>query len=141
MARYWRFVVPAVLLVGVVVALLFTLNSNLVYFNTPTELVQKQVDVERRFRLGGQVAAESVQQTAEGVSFDVTDGRFTVPVIHNGAPPQLFQPGTGVVVEGTWDGATFHSDSMLVKHDEQYRTDDSVYEVPEGGVSGLSRTP
>jgi cytochrome c-type biogenesis protein CcmE len=136
MGRYWRFVIPAALLVGVVAVLLFMLNNNLVYFNTPTELVQDQVDAEQRFRLGGQVAQSTVVQTANGVRFEVTDGRYSVPVEHTGAPPQLFQEGTGVVVEGRWDGATFRSDSMLVKHDEQYRTDDGEYEIPEGDVSG-----
>jgi cytochrome c-type biogenesis protein CcmE len=134
--RYWRFVIPAALLVGVVGFLLFTLNSNLVYFNTPTELVQDEVDTDSRFRLGGQVADATVVPTDEGVNFEVTDGRYTVPVVHRGAPPQLFQEGTGVVVEGTWDGGTFFSDSMLVKHDEQYRTDDGEYEIPEGDPSG-----
>ena len=67
--------------------------------------------------------------TSEGVSFQVSDGREFVQVIHHGAPQQLFQEGVGVVLEGNWDGAEFHSDSMLVKHDEQYRTEDGeVYE-------------
>lgn len=134
MGRYWRFVIPAALLVGVVAVLLFTLNSNLVYFNTPTELVQDEVDTERRFRLGGQVAEATVVQTADGVTFEVTDGRYSVPVVHRGAPPQLFQEGTGVVVEGSWDGSTFRSDSMLVKHDEQYRTEDGEYQIGDDGL-------
>ena len=40
--------------------------------------------------------------------------------------PQLFEEGQGVIVEGTWDGSTFHSDTMLIRHDEQYRTEDNV---------------
>ena len=63
---------------------------------------------------------------------DVTDGREAIAVVHTGAPQELFSEGIGVVVEGTWDGAVFHSDTMLVKHDEQYRTDDGVYEPGAG---------
>jgi cytochrome c-type biogenesis protein CcmE len=131
--RYWKFVVPAALLAGVLVVVVFMLNSNLVYFNTPTEL-QDESAGEQRHRLGGQVVAGSVAAGDQGVSFEVTDGRVTLPVAHQGAPPQLFQEGVGVVVEGTWDGTTFHSDTMLVKHDEQYRSEDGVYdpEHPSG---------
>ena len=54
-----------------------------------------------------------------------------------GAPQQLFQEGIGVVVEGRWDGKTFYSDTMLVRHNEQYRTEDgSVYE--EGDPSSVT---
>ena len=71
----------------------------------------------------------SVVENDSGVSFAVTDGRETVNVVHTGAPQDLFQEGIGVVVEGTWDGARFSSDSMIVSHDEQYRTEEGdVYE-------------
>lgn len=127
MKRYWKFVLPAAALVAILVVLLLNLNSSLVYFNTPTELAAEEAG-EARLRLGGQVVTGSVTETTEGVSFDVTDGRQAVRVLHVGAPQELFAEGIGVVVEGTWDGEAFHSDSMLVKHDEQYQTDDSVYD-------------
>lgn len=127
MKRYWKFVLPAAALVAILVVLLLNLNSSLVYFNTPTELAAEEAGAGR-LRLGGQVVTGSVTETTEGVSFDVTDGRQAVRVLHVGAPQELFAEGIGVVVEGTWDGEAFHSDSMLVKHDEQYQTDDSVYD-------------
>jgi cytochrome c-type biogenesis protein CcmE len=127
--RYRRFVIPAVALIGVVAFLLFNLSNNLVFFNTPTELHDEGAR-DSRLRLGGQVVEGSVASTSDGVTFEVTDGRQSVVVVHSGAPQQLFAEGRGVIVEGEWDGATFHSDSMLVKHDEQYRTEDSVYETP-----------
>ena len=127
MKRYWKFVLPAAALVAILVVLLLNLSSSLVYFNTPTELAAEEAG-EARLRLGGQVVTGSVTETTEGVSFDVTDGRQAVRVLHVGAPQELFAEGIGVVVEGTWDGEAFHSDSMLVKHDEQYQTDDSVYD-------------
>lgn len=128
MKRYWRFVIPAGLLAIVLVILLVNLSSSLVYFVTPTDLVTAD-GPEGRSRLGGQVERGSVVPSAETVRFRVTDGIETVDVIHRGSPQQLFQEGIGVVVEGEWDGSTFHSDTMLVRHDEQYRTEDgSVYE-------------
>ena len=133
MRRYWRFVVPAAALLGVTVFLLFQLSSNLVFFNTPTELVESPPAADARLRLGGQVATGTVISQDGGVRFSVTDGRRSVVVEHRGAPQQLFEEGRGVVVEGTYDGSVFHSDSMLVKHDEQYRVEDvedGEYEDP-----------
>jgi cytochrome c-type biogenesis protein CcmE len=128
MKRYWRFVIPAGLLAIVLVVLLVNLSSSLVYFVTPTDLIEAGVSDDRS-RLGGQVEPGSVIAGLDTVSFRVTDGRQTVNVIHKGAPQQLFQEGIGVVVEGRWDGSTFHSDTMLVRHNEQYRIEDgSVYE-------------
>ena len=125
MKRYWKFIVPAVIVVIVLVTLVVSLNSSLVYFNTPTELADLDPG-DARLRLGGQVVAGTVADTTVGVSFEVTDGREAVVVIHTGAPQQLFQEGVGVVVEGTWDGNEFHSDTMLIKHDENY--DSEKYE-------------
>ncbi len=128
--RYWRFLLPAGLVVIVLAFLIVTLTSNLVYFKTPTEVAQEAADSEARLRLGGQVAAGTVTQTANTVSFAVCDGRMAVDVVHQGAPQDLFREGIGVVLEGSWDGAIFHSDTMLIKHDEVYTTDEGDYERP-----------
>ncbi|GMQ86136.1 MAG: hypothetical protein BMS9Abin07_1709 [Acidimicrobiia bacterium] len=123
MRAYWKFLVPALITVVVLILLGFNLTSSLVYFNTPTELITEGPG-ESRLRLGGQVVPGTVADTSQGVTFEVTDGRQAVRVIHAGAPQQLFQEGIGVVVEGTWDGQAFYSDTMLVKHDETYGTED-----------------
>lgn len=98
------------------------LNGSLVYYLTPTEAATQQADFanDRRFRLAGVVAPGSVTETADVVAFTVTDGRTRIQVRHRGAPPQLFQEDIEVVVEGAWDGDTFRSDTMLIKHDEEY---------------------
>jgi cytochrome c-type biogenesis protein CcmE len=130
MKRYWRFLLPAGAIVAVLVFLLVSLSGNLVYFKTPTEVTAEAPSSDSRLRLGGQVADGTVASTGDGVSFEVTDGRIAVDVIHSGTPQELFREGIGVVLEGTWDGATFYSDTMLIKHDEQYRTEDSDYTPP-----------
>ena len=136
MKRYWRFLVPAALLVVVLVVLLVNLSSSLVYFITPTELIAADDDTTERRRLGGQVVTGTVVEETEGIRFEVTDGRETVAVYHSGAPQQLFQEGIGVVVEGSWDGRLFSSDSMIIKHDEQYRTEDGGVYTPENRPDG-----
>ena len=99
------------------------LSGSLVYYVTPTELLQEQPPADSRLRLGGQVVPGSVHEASgDGVAFVVTDGTTRMSVVHTGGTPALFQAGSGVVLEGTFgaDGA-FHSDTMLVKHGEEYR--------------------
>ncbi len=124
--RYWKFLVPASLIVGVLIVLMVTLSGNLVYFHTPTELYTEVAPSDTRLRLGGQVVTGTVIDEGDVLVLTVTDGRESLPVEHSGVIPQLFAEGQGVIVEGTWDGATFHSDTMLIRHDEQYRTEDNV---------------
>jgi len=128
--RYWRFLLPVGAVAAVLILLLVMLANNVVYFKTPTEIAEGVVDIDDRLRLGGQVAAGTVTDTTDGVSFLVTDGRMSVSVVHVGAPQALFREGIGVVLEGKWDGSVFRSDTMLIKHGEQYRTEDGVYEAP-----------
>lgn len=127
MTRYLKFVVPAALLAGVLVVLMVNLSSALVYFNTPSEVAAREASAER-LRLGGRVMPGTVEEAGGSVTFLVEDCDESVTVIHTGVPPQLFAEGIGVVVEGTWTGDSFESDTMLVKHDEQYRTDDADYD-------------
>ena len=98
------------------------LSGNLVYYVTPTELLAQQPAPGEQLRLGGRVVPGSVHSLSGIVNFVVTDGTTRMTVVHDGATPGLFQDGTGVVLEGTYgaDGA-FHSDTMLVKHGEEYR--------------------
>lgn len=133
MKRYRWFIFPTLGLVLLIVGfLMFNISDALVYYRTPTEVIQDvQPDASGRLRLGGQVEAGSVTEVDGGVEFIVTDGVNAIAVSHTGAPQQLFQEGIGVVVEGAWYGDRFHSDTMIVKHDEQYRTDDAVYEEGE----------
>lgn len=137
--RYRSLVIPVV---GVLLALggflLFgNLNKNLVYYLTPKEAVAEKASFVngQRFRLGGLVEKGSVVRTKTGARFAVGDGRTEVPVVFSGAPSQLFGGGIGVVVEGSWRGATFVSDTMMVKHDSEYKPPtarDGAYDSGQG---------
>lgn len=127
MRRYWKFVIPAVALIAVLVVLMANLSSSLVYYNTPAEIEARDVD-NSRLRLAGRVTPGSVVEQDTTVAFVVEDCDTAVAVVHTGAPPQLFAESSSVVVEGTWDGEQFESDTMLVKHDEQYRADAGDYD-------------
>lgn len=132
MRRYRLLVISLAGTVLVLVGLLVfgNLNRNLVYFLTPDEAVSRQAEFAdgRRFQLGGLVQPGSIERTPDGLRFVVAagaePGSESVAVTHRGAPTQLFQAGIGVVLEGSWRGSRFVSDTMIVKHDENYRAPD-----------------
>lgn len=104
------------------------LKENLTYYLYPTEATEQRADFPdgERFRLAGLVVEGSLEENDDRISFDVTDGGATVPVVLTATPPPLFGEGVPVLLEGAWAEGVFASDSALVRHDENY-------EVPEEG--------
>jgi cytochrome c-type biogenesis protein CcmE len=99
------------------------LSTSLVYFILPNEHAADPGQYDgRRIRLGGIVAPGTMAFDDRDLklTFLVTDGLVAYPVAHTGAPPELFKESTGVVVEGRFQGDTFVSDNVLVKHTEVY---------------------
>jgi cytochrome c-type biogenesis protein CcmE len=100
------------------------IGNNLVYFLTPGELLAKGTSaLDVPVRLGGQIVAGSVEWNAQTLDlrFRVTDGTREVAVRSTGAPPQMFRPGIGVIVEGTYDRAgLFHATNLMVRHSNEY---------------------
>src|SRR5262245_48178279 len=108
---------------GVAAALVLgALRDSIVFFNSPTDVVEKQVAPGKRIRLGGIVEPGSVSRGDNlAIRFAVTDGNRAVPVAYKGLLPDLFREGQGVVTEGALDAAgVFHADTVLAKHDENY---------------------
>jgi len=105
-----------------VVLVLSALRESIVFFNSPTDLVEKQVPPGARIRIGGLIKPGSIVRGENlRVRFDVTDGKSTVAVAYQGLLPDLFREGQGVVAEGALDpSGTFKADSVLAKHDEKY---------------------
>jgi cytochrome c-type biogenesis protein CcmE len=101
---------------------LFALRDSIVFFNSPTDVVEKHIAPGSRIRLGGLVKPGTlVRGDNLQVSFEVTDGNKSVPVSYTGILPDLFREGQGVVTEGALNAAgTFKADSVLAKHDETY---------------------
>jgi cytochrome c-type biogenesis protein CcmE len=105
-----------------IVVLTVVLSNNVVYFRTVSEAVaEKRSDGDRRFRMAGKVVPGTVEETAKGVNFDVTDGKATVAVVHRGDPPSLFKDGAPVVCEGRWSGAVFASGRIMIRHGSEYK--------------------
>ena len=109
--------------VAVAVALVLSaLRDSIVFFNSPTDLAEKQLPPGTRVRLGGLVVNGSVVRGEQlSVRFEVTDGNRAIPVTYKGILPDLFREGQGVVAEGTLDSSgLFNADTVLAKHDEKY---------------------
>lgn len=121
--RRLRYIVAGGLCAAAVLYLLVGgLSRNIVYFRTVSEAVKERPhEGTNRFRLMGAVVEGSRQTVADGVSFEVTDGVQRAKVLHHGDPPELFKDGVPVVCEGRWNGDTFESDRIMIKHGADYR--------------------
>jgi cytochrome c-type biogenesis protein CcmE len=98
------------------------LASNLEYYITPTQLMAKSDIGGQSFRVGGQVRPGSVVWNVKTatLTFVLQDPRTRLAVISHGTPPQLFRPGAGVVVEGTYDAGRFMATQLMIHHDNRY---------------------
>lgn len=96
-------------------------DENLVFFYSPTDLVERSVQPGRQFRLGGLVEEGSVKRDGADIEFMITDLTRSVAVHYRGILPDLFREGQGVVTEGELqtDGS-FVASNVLAKHDETY---------------------
>ena len=122
------------------------LNSASLYFYNADEAVQQRQDLsDRRFRLQGTVQEGTVTTTGNGVTFTVAHNGVDVLVRHQGDPPELFQPGIPVVLEGRWAAAgdEFDSDLIRVKHSEQYVADngDRIEDAEDGQSADVRPSP
>ena len=124
-ARHKRlvFVIAGLIALGLAAWLVFSaLGTNLSYFYSPTEVVQKKVPDGHVFRLGGMVVKDSVERGKElTVKFAVTDTASEVKVQYTGILPDLFEEGQGVIAQGKLnDQGIFVASEVLAKHDENY---------------------
>ena len=111
------------------IILFFNLRDNLVFFYSPTEVLEKKLTIKEKIRLGGMVKPNSLKRTItkndkdkiELIQFEVSDLNNSIIVTYIGILPDLFKEGQGVVVEGKIaSDKTFTASKVLAKHDENY---------------------
>ena len=100
--------------------ILYSLNSNLDYFFTPTELKNVDIPSEKRIKIGGMVLEDSVQRYKSEISFIITDYENSINVVFEGIVPDLFKEVSGVVALGFIKNEIFYAQEVLAKHDENY---------------------
>ena len=102
--------------------ILKTLQNNILYFKSPTQInLSQNVNIEKKIRIGGMVKKDSLEINNQEIKFIVTDFKNELIVSYTGSVPNLFSEGKGVVAEGKLkDKKYFIADRILAKHDEKY---------------------
>ncbi len=107
-------------------------SNNTIYYYTTSEATSAlDVDNSERIKLGGFVQNDSIENKGNGVtSFFITDGNEKIEIIFDGFVPELFQEEMGVILDGFFKDGVFYSDDMLVKHDNEYVSENGeTYDV------------
>ena len=101
--------------------ILKSLEENVVYFKSPSD-VKLLVELKnKKIRIGGMVKENSIEISSNEVNFIITDFKNEINVTYSGAVPNLFSEGKGVVAEGYLkDRSFFEASKILAKHDENY---------------------
>jgi cytochrome c-type biogenesis protein CcmE len=123
-------------LIGAALLAMSALKDRASYFYSPSDAMRDHVALGTPVRLGGMVEKGSLRREADGVTinFRVTDGVATVAARYTGIVPDLFREGSGVIAEGRFVApAQFAADTILAKHDENYRP-------PELAGNGMHET-
>ena len=101
--------------------LIKSLEENVIFFKSPTEIKTLSVIDKNKIRIGGMVKKDSITTISKEVKFIVTDFKNEINVIYSGVIPNLFAEGKGVVAEGFLkDRSVFLATKILAKHDENY---------------------
>ena len=123
---FWVFLI--VLSGGLIIfAALKTFEENLVFFYTPSQILNGEAPKNRPIRIGGMVEPNSINRDEHSlaVEFNVVDDKNSlIKVTYSGVVPDLFKEGKGVVAQGEYVDGIFQSTEILAKHDENYMPPD-----------------
>ena len=117
------FLILSVLLATTIIFFIFkSLEDNVVYFFSPTEIYNKaDISFNEKIRIGGLVKENSLVKNQKSIKFIITDLKNEIIVSFNGQVPNLFSEGKGVIAEGKLrDKKYFVASRILAKHDENY---------------------
>ncbi len=106
-------------------------NNTIYYFTTTEATTNLNVGNSERIKLGGFVENDSIEKKMDGItSFFITDGNEKIEINFDGFVPELFQEEMGVILDGFFKDGIFYSDDMLVKHDNEYISENGdAYDV------------
>ena len=114
----------SLLLVSVILSIFLVLKSleeNVIYFQSPTEIRNLSEIENKKIRIGGMVKNDSILMDSNKITFIITDLKNEINVSYSGSVPNLFEEGKGVVAEGFLKDRSFLiADKILAKHDENY---------------------
>ena len=119
-----RFLFVVIILITLILSVFLVLKSleeNVVYFQSPSEINSSVELNKKKIRIGGMVKKDSISVNSDEINFIITDFKNEINVIYKGAIPNLFEEEKGVVAEGVLkDRNFFLATKILAKHDENY---------------------
>ena len=119
--RFFYILLILTILVLTIFLILRSLEQNVIYFQSPSEIKNISEIDNKKLRVGGMVKKDSILINSEEISFIITDFKNEINVIYSGVVPNLFEEGKGVVAEGYLkDRNFFMAIKILAKHDENY---------------------
>ena len=120
--RIFFLVIFMLLSITVIFFIFKSLESNVVYFLSPTDIQNNQnINFDKKIRVGGLVKEQSINKKLTTVNFIITDLKNEIFVSYSGLLPNLFSEGKGVIAEGKLvDKSFFEAEKILAKHDENY---------------------
>ena len=139
--RKKRILVVCMMIAGISVAALLILTAfekNLMYFYSPTEIINGEAPQSRSFRIGGLVVSDTVIRNPDDlkVSFVLTDTVNEIKVIYDGILPDLFREGQGIVANGKLKSENvFVANEVLAKHDENYMPPEVADALEKAGAN------
>ena len=113
----------SIVLAGLIIFIILrSLEENVVYFFSPTEIYNKEsISIDKNIRVGGLVKKDSVSKNGTSINFIITDLKREIIVSYNGLLPNLFSEEKGVIAEGKLkDKKYLIANKILAKHDENY---------------------
>jgi cytochrome c-type biogenesis protein CcmE len=113
----------------------YGMRDGINFFRSPSQVIAEPPAPNETFRIGGLVEEGSiVRGQGSTVSFSVTDGGATVPVVYSGVLPDLFSENEGMVGTGRYINGVFEASEILAKHDEEYMPAEVVDALKEQGI-------
>ncbi len=149
--RLWLIGAAGVLVAGAVALAVIGLQGAVAFFQSPSDIAAKGVSsFHQSVRVGGliEVGSQKHEEGGKLLTFTITDGKHTVPVVFEGIPPDMVKEGKGVVAEGKFDASgTLVASRVLAKHDENYMPKEAydalkrASEAPGGPDYGYGKEP
>ena len=123
--RKRRAIFVGILVLGISAAAavgIVSMNQNMMFFISPSDVQAQEFSPDRQFRLGGLVVDGSVKHSQDDMQDEiaVTDGAAEVPIVFEGILPDLFREGQGIIAHGFLRNGRFEANEVLAKHDENY---------------------
>lgn len=124
--RLLIFLTLSIIIIAAFFLVINLLTNSLLYFKSPSQILNDDFDTNKKLRLGGLVKKNSIQVIKDEIQFLVIDEKNEILVSFKGSVPNLFSEGKGVVAEGKLvDKKIFFADKIMAKHDENYKPPDN----------------